>query len=157
MSRPYKALQNKVFRQGAYIGYVVAGGQQFTTNGYMMVNHVVSPEEYKVPAGQLDNRNNGQPMLDKTHIIDRLEDDEVRVHQASKGKGYQTSQGIEAQNLCHKGSPSKLAVQKVYIDYVEALFEDSIAHWYVNTDDNVAFAGSKDGNIIAVVAPLKEN
>lgn len=152
MATPYKALQNKAFHKGAYIGYVVARDQQFTTNGHFMINCIVDSEEVKVISDQIDRRTDGQPMIDLTKILTELHDPHTGTYKAGKLSHYTDTHGNVVLPL--KALHGMVLVQKVYVDYVEARLK--VDHWYIAPSMSLAFAVDDYNKILAVIAAVKE-
>lgn len=151
MRTPYKALQSKALHQGLYIGYVVAGGDQWTTNGHMMIRDLVLPDETKPLKDQLEHRHNGKPMPDMTQFIDSIEGYEIRHSESGTTKTGTSTMIIKSQSGVHT------RVQKLYMDYVYARFgHEHNFRWYVSGDGKV-FAQIDAGVKVAIIAPVKED
>lgn len=146
MSKPYKALQNKAFHNGAIIRYGLANGSTWTTNDQIMVRKIIPPEELQLLKNQIDAR--GVPPVDIQFILDDL--NFITTSKIISGDDWTNAAGL---NLIKSKSADgwEVNVQQVYVDYMNALFDD--VEWYMTEEVVLA---EVNGEVVAVIAKVNK-
>lgn len=157
MASAYKAIQSKAMHNGGFIGYAIMGAHQYTTNGQIMVRHIAKEDELKTLKNQYDRRSDGSQMFDMTFVLDKLQDSETITREVSSGEveEWTNEAGLSLTKVTVPINPENnivMSVQSVYLDYVNALFDD-IAWWVTQ---HSVFAANSNKEILAVIAPVKE-
>lgn len=131
----------------------------YTTNGQIMVRVEADEEELKPLKNQLDNRSH--PPMDMEFILSTLHKPETFIAQVQDAEDWENQAGLKctrASGANNRGEVVTVSVQSMYVDYINARFDD--VQWWITDQSLIATAPAVEGQwptILAIIAPVRED